>query len=1246
MRKTKKYFLWTAGFLGALLVLLLVTLFLLPHFINLEPMRKKIETAISQQIGEQVKFQRVDFSFFPRPRVIVHQARVSIPEKVSVALETLTIAPEIIPLLQGQVRISLVRAEFPTLTLELAGESPEKAKSVPFSPAIIQEELAPLMKLMQAKVPQLTIEVEKGRLSLLQKKQPVFWFQDIQGRITLPPDQLRMDLTCKSNLWGHMSLAARLSSKDLNGSVNIRVTDIHPRLLLNYLVPATFPFLEESQGNLEIRLEVDRGKAFRGKIQASSPSLTFHRGEKKWDVKGLTINGAFQMQEDKATIYLTELSLQNPRSNLSGELNVDLAAPFFRLELACREMDVAPVREIAMGLAGDTKPVRTIFGMLRGGKIPYISFKTNGRSLADLGDLKNILIQGEMVGGRIFLPGSLTKLKGVDFDLKDVQGQVNISRGILEVKNLAVQWEKSRVFKGLLKLSLGGENDNFHVEATADVDLTQLPPFLKKLIGDRTFSEEIARFQELQGRVLARLTLGETLKSIQPRIEVQQLRLLARYNRIPYLLKVESAQGAYDRGKIIVKNLKGTIGQSSFSEISAQINLRGTPYILVPSGKSSIVLDEIYAWLNSIEKLKAPLQDIRSLKGTVALSSINLKGPLTQPKKWDYHIGGKIEKLAMEASIVPGLLSVTAAKFEVNPGKIRLQDSQVNLLDASLKVSAAWNGWQQGPRSVEGSFYGNLGTKVIEWSSTRLQLPANWRIQAPLSISQARLGWKPVKGFSFVGNCQWPEGPGVIIDLLYTPEELTVNRLLITDDRSQANIGLKFQQKELRLDFKGNLEKTTVDRILIKNEFLAGSIRGDFRSHIFIDNLLRSTAQGKLAGAGLGLALPIKLPLILERFSLDAEKNKIRVHSAALRWEDRHLTMGGSVDFSSEAFLVDMDISIDGLQWEKIEKILKTGDPKTQLAKAGKTARRMEPSRAKKMRFPPLRGRIGIKSKYFEYGRYTWRPLVLEISFPAEEVKVTITEANVCGISTTGTVRVNSGNIALDFQALAKNQEISSTAQCLSGKPNIISGDLNFYAQVKGQGQSKDLASSLQGSWHLEARDGRVYRESIFMKIFGFLRLTENSARDQTDLTKGKGEMSYKSLQAKGDLYSGKLFIKELALNASVMGLVSQGEIDFLHQRIDFVVLVAPLKQVNWIVKHIPIIGYILGGTLVSLPVRVHGDLNAPKIIPLDPSVIGSNLMGIMKRTLKLPFKVTEPIFQEPEKLKEQPSRDPSPSHP
>jgi hypothetical protein len=415
------------------------------------------------------------------------------------------------------------------------------------------------------------------------------------------------------------------------------------------------------------------------------------------------------------------------------------------------------------------------------------------------------------------------------------------------------------------------------------------------------------------------------------------------------------------------------------------------------------------------------------------------------------------------------------------------------------------------------------------------------------------------------------------------------------------------------------LEKSTLDRILVKNEFLHGSIRGDFQSRIFIDQPLRSTAHGKLKGVDLGLVLPLKVPVIVKAFAVDVDQGRVHVESAALRWDDRLLALEGWVDFSPAGFRLDMDVSVDGLEWAKIEKILKTEDQKT------------EPGKAPGTQIPPLQGRIGFKSTSFEYERFTWRPLDLEITFLPEGVKVTVREANVCGISTPGTVQAASADMALDFQPLVRNQDFSTTVGCLAGRQVQMTGDLDFYGRIKGRGQSKDLVQSLQGPLEMEAKDGRIYQEPIVVKILAFLNLTELLAEEKDDPLK-KG-MAYKSLQAKGELQSGKLMIKELLLDASGMQAASLGEIDFVNQRLDLAVAVAPLQTVNWIVKHIPLVDNILEGTLISIPVRIHGDLKDPKIIPLAPSQIESRFMGIMKRTFKLPFKVVQPFVKDTEKL-------------
>ena len=93
------------------------------------------------------------------------------------------------------------------------------------------------------------------------------------------------------------------------------------------------------------------------------------------------------------------------------------------------------------------------------------------------------------------------------------------------------------------------------------------------------------------------------------------------------------------------------------------------------------------------------------------------------------------------------------------------------------------------------------------------------------------------------------------------------------------------------------------------------------------------------------------------------------------------------------------------------------------------------------------------------------------------------------------------------------------------------------------------------------------------------------------------------------------------------MNMAMQGHYDLVDGKIDITVLVAPLKTVDSLVKKIPLLGDVLGGTLISVPIEVKGDLKDPTVIPLSPSAVGSRLLGIMKRALQVPQKVIEPVL-------------------
>jgi len=91
--------------------------------------------------------------------------------------------------------------------------------------------------------------------------------------------------------------------------------------------------------------------------------------------------------------------------------------------------------------------------------------------------------------------------------------------------------------------------------------------------------------------------------------------------------------------------------------------------------------------------------------------------------------------------------------------------------------------------------------------------------------------------------------------------------------------------------------------------------------------------------------------------------------------------------------------------------------------------------------------------------------------------------------------------------------------------------------------------------------------------------------------------------------------------------LAAMGEIDLTNQELNLTVLVAPLKTVDRVIKWTPVVRTILAGNLVTIPVRLRGSLKDPKVTALAPSAIGSELFGMMKRTLGLPFKVIEPLM-------------------
>ena len=170
---------------GGVLILGLAGAVLAPLWINLGPVRKRIESFASSALGGAVTVGRIDLSFFPRPEAVVHRLNLTVPGSVRGTVRSVSVAPVVLALLRGRFRPASVRVDGPDLTVEIPEET---QKDAPASPGDPLKNLAPLLTRIAAEMPGLVVEVNGERITFSRREETLAAIEGLRVIVQVSPE--------------------------------------------------------------------------------------------------------------------------------------------------------------------------------------------------------------------------------------------------------------------------------------------------------------------------------------------------------------------------------------------------------------------------------------------------------------------------------------------------------------------------------------------------------------------------------------------------------------------------------------------------------------------------------------------------------------------------------------------------------------------------------------------------------------------------------------------------------------------------------------------------------------------------------------------------------------------------------------------------------------------------------------------------------------------------------------------------
>ncbi|MBF0100567.1 MAG: AsmA-like C-terminal domain-containing protein [Desulfobacterales bacterium] len=1167
-----------------------------PLLVQLEHIKNPIANYISTQLNNHVHFQEIQIRYFPRPYIDLNQLTIQIDSQKYGKIESVRVFPKLSELFKGNFTIADIQVISPQFTC------------VSTTPS--HNQLSAMLEKLRSNISYLAsvfnIQISQGQFVWQQNKNSLE-FSNINSTLNINQRDITIAISGNSNFCESVEMQYELIRDDMHGKGSLDIKHLKPNAILLDLCHRFHLPVYDLSLNLRAELNHYTTDRFQIKCSAFLPFAEFYDEPGLFQTNQITSDVEIILNKQAITLNINQLQVTDPNLNLKGTWHVDFASHVHSFRLSSDSLDIDSVKQIKCVI--NHRVLSRILDIVQQGFIPQLSVEYKGLMSSTGFNPKALVLKAILEQGLVVVPKPM-------LHLDQVYGDVLLSDGVLEGKNIRAHLGEIEGERGTLQLALLFPKKNFHVECEFKGKLDGLFTELKPVFRQDIWSRFITHVNDIQGTATGELIIDKNENGFWLHAEPKEMQVDLFCKTTPYCIRIDKGSVSVHNREFFLNQFQGHYGISEFSQLDAVLNFQDKPNLKITCKNALVHSKDIDDILKKNNQFSFLQNHVTLLDGLLRVDDLMVDGAFFSKDTWKYSMRGHLDQFNIKTSHTPDSIKINSANVFVDEHHISMQKAHAQILDSSMVVNGDCKGYLTGDETIHIHFDATAGKDTLKWVAQQFSFTSEVQLNDAITFTGSSITWFPrQKKFTMNAICKNDHSKfGLTIEK--KGDSYAIPFLSIKDDVSNAKLQGIIHKNSIDVSFEGKLSLITLNSFFKTWPYDSGWIQGKLDIHVPLKTWIPTEVSGEVYGHEIICRNATLPPMTIHRFIMNGKKNQVHIPTIVFSLWDDQFNVKGHIDLDESSKSHQFDLILQGkklmlssvLDWYK-----QTHNPEQV-----------------QFRQPSVKGKLKLEFGSVDLSKYHFESVEGLLELNSKHMYLDISKAKLCGISVPVSIDFSSQGIDIVVKPNVKAGSIEEILHCINPKMNIGNGVLQLDSQFSISDisiQSLHLPSGFEGTFQVTAQNGRIYRYNLLSKLFMVLNVTELFKSRFTELV--ENGFTFTEAQFNGSIHENRLYLNQAILRGDSVNIACEGDIDLNTQEINMLFLVAPFVSVDFVIQHVPLLNRILDGHLLTIPLKAVGNASDPNIIPIPPTEVGSRIKDMMMRTLQLPMTIIQPLIQD-----------------